>query len=529
MYSLLIADDEDLVRNAISTIIDWESLGFTEIYQAEDGEEALEICRSHKIDLVLTDIVMPFMDGLELSTILNQEFPNIHVVILTGHENFEYAKRSVDLGVKNYILKPVGASTLYAKMRAICKTLDMEADQKEYIAKMRSQIRESMPILKEKFLYTLVCTEHGDKKNLQERIESMDISLGDQGNIVGIVEIDLSQTSNSDIELFIFTAKNIAQDSIGGGHCVFDDNNNCIIIVFNLTDFEEEGQFIAYNSLQVIQKAISAVLKIPVTCAMGSRVDTIGELYNSYREARTALDCKYSLGVDRVYDINDLDYIEKAFYYPFDGIKDLIYSIKFSEQAEIEQAMNAIVQMVFGSRRLSISNIKMVFIETITSLLKELSNIKKISPGLWNDGFALYNQLEQMNSSDQVVSEILQFAYRVSDELHSNHTNSCRQMVDHVETYIKEHYQDETLCLSSAAEHAAVSTGYLSAIFKKETGRGFVEYLTDVRMEKAMELLKTTDRKSYEIAYDVGFSNPHYFSTAFRKYIGLSPSEFRGN
>ena len=106
MYSLLIVDDEPLVRKSIVKIIDWYSLGFSNIYEAEDGLEALEICRKCKVDLVLTDIVMPFMDGLELSEALTKEFPETNIVILTGHEDFEYAKQSVDLGVKNYILNP---------------------------------------------------------------------------------------------------------------------------------------------------------------------------------------------------------------------------------------------------------------------------------------------------------------------------------------------------------------------------------------------------------------------------------------
>ena len=117
MYTLLIADDEPLIRNGVKKIIDWESLGFSRIFMAEDGVEALEIIRNNKVDLVLTDIAMPFMTGLELSEILAKEFPQIHVVILTGYEDFEYAQQSVDLGVKNYILKPVGAETLYNKIK----------------------------------------------------------------------------------------------------------------------------------------------------------------------------------------------------------------------------------------------------------------------------------------------------------------------------------------------------------------------------------------------------------------------------
>ena len=115
MYTLLIADDEPLIRNGVKKIIDWESLGFSKIFLAEDGQEALDIIKKNHVDLVLTDIVMPFMDGLQLAEILSRDYPQIHVVILTGHEDFEYAQKSVGFGVKTYILKPIGAESLYKK------------------------------------------------------------------------------------------------------------------------------------------------------------------------------------------------------------------------------------------------------------------------------------------------------------------------------------------------------------------------------------------------------------------------------
>jgi Response regulator containing CheY-like receiver domain and AraC-type DNA-binding domain len=527
IYNLLVVDDEELVRNAISTIIDWDSLGFTNIYEAEDGLEALELCRKQKIDLVLTDIVMPFMDGLELSAALKQEFPDIHVVILTGHEDFEYAKQSVDLGVKNYILKPVGASTLYTKMKEICKKLNIEASQKQYIAKMRSQIHQSVPILQEKFLYSLVCTQHGNRKNIKERMELLGLPLKSSSYVVGIVETDLSQTANADIELFLFTSKNISADCIGKSHCVFDDNNNHTILVFNLDDFEDDAHYIIYNTLQVIQKAIYSILKIDTTCAMGSIVSDLNDLYLSYHEAKTALDCRYSLGTNRVYDINDLDYIEKSFYYPFDEIKQLIYSIKFLGRTEIEQAIEEISRTLLYSKNLSSSNIKMVFIEMITSLLKELSSVKQGSTAVWDEGFALYNKLEHRTSLQQVLDSLLEFSIKVSEELHKLQSNSGQIMIQTVKEYIEQNFADDSISLSSAAEYTSVSTGYLSALFKKETGINFVEYLTDVRMARAMNLLKTTDKKTYEIAYETGFANPHYFSISFKKYTGMSPSDFR--
>ncbi len=527
MYTLLIVDDEELIRSAVSSIIDWESLGFSTIYQAENGMAALDICRNHKIDLVLTDIVMPFMDGLELSEALKKEFPEIHIVILSGHEDFEYAKQSVDLGVMNYILKPVGASTLYQKMKAICKKLHLETSQKEYISQMKSQLHRSIPIMQEKFLYLLVCTEYGRRNDTQEKIKSLELPLDSEQYIVGIVETDMSTIDNADVELYLFITKNIVTDVIGQSNCLFDDNNNHIIIVFSADEFQEDALSIIYDTLQVIQMSVSSVLKVDVTCAEGSLVSDLADLHRSFLEASTALDCRYSLGYNRVYYINDLDFIEKSFFYPFDGIKDLINSVKFLTEQDIERSMKIICSDLLTSKNLSSPNIKMVFIEIISNLLKELSSSKQVSDGLWNMGFSLYHQLENMKSVDEVSKNLLEFSKKVAGELHKLQSDSCQLIIQRAKEYIEKNYMNESISLTTAAENVVVSTGYLSVLFKKETGINFVDYLTNTRMEKAKNLLKNTEMKTYEIAYKIGYSNPHYFSVAFKKYSGMSPSEYR--
>lgn len=175
MYTLLIADDEPLIRNGVKKIIDWESLGFSEIFLAEDGQEALDIIRKNHVDLVLTDIVMPFMDGLELTEILSREFPQIHVVILTGHEDFQYAQKSVGLGVKNYILKPIGAESLYKEMKEICEKLHIENSQRQYIQSMKNQLRQSLPVLQEQTLNKIVCSADRNLRLYLERAKSLQL------------------------------------------------------------------------------------------------------------------------------------------------------------------------------------------------------------------------------------------------------------------------------------------------------------------------------------------------------------------
>lgn len=527
-YGLLVVDDEDLVRGAVTALIDWKSLGFSHIYEAGDGEEALEICRKNKIDLVLTDIIMPFMDGMELSRMLKEEFPQIHVVILTGHEEFEYAKQSIYYGVKNYILKPVGRESLFREMKAICESLHIENKQKQYIAKMRSQLHQSLPLLREKFLYSLVCTSYRKGKENKKRITNLEIPLYSREYLVGIVEADFRQITDEDMEVFLFAIKNITMDTVGSQHCILDDGQR-IVIVFNLDRYGEDSHRVIYDTMEVLLKAIEIAMKIPAAGALGSPAGDIENLYQSYREACAALECRYLLGYDRIYDIGDIEHMGIVFLYPTNEIKQFLYSMKFLSREELKNSMRQIEEACIANKSLSVSNIKMIYFEILNEILKELSAAKVPKEELWQQGVDLYRQMDMQPTIRQIASRILEFAGAVSQVLQTAQSNSSQEMIRLAEEYMEKQYMNPDLSQSMVASQIGISTGYLSGLFKKESGRNFIEALTEIRMYHAMELMKRTDKKNYEIAEETGFSSPHYFSIAFKKYSGMSPSEFRSS
>ena len=142
MYTLLIADDEPLIRNGVKKIIDWESLGFSEIFLAEDGQEALDIIRKNHVDLVLTDIVMPFMDGLTLCKLVKKELPDIKIVILSGYDDFNYAKQAINIGVEDYLLKPITKNAFIERLEEIHNRYEHEKTQKEYYEKFKLEMQE---------------------------------------------------------------------------------------------------------------------------------------------------------------------------------------------------------------------------------------------------------------------------------------------------------------------------------------------------------------------------------------------------
>ncbi|MBC7960805.1 MAG: helix-turn-helix domain-containing protein, partial [Vallitaleaceae bacterium] len=479
-------------------------------------------------DLVLADIKMPVMDGLEFSAKLKKVLPNTRVVIFSGHDEFKYAQESVSLGVLDYILKPLGAATLTKKLLEIRLKLDQESEKKQYLIKIQDQLHQSLPLLKESFLNGLVCSPNSTLYS-RARMESLDLSLQTGPFAIGIMESDLSQVNQAYIDVHQFALKNIALETLGHSHPLFIDASGRIVVIFSIASLPDHfhPREMILEILAVLQKAIILYLKMSATFGVGGNVDRIDGLFSSYNEALTALDCKYTLGKDKIYDFNDLNFMETEFFFPFEESGGLMTAIKTNNKEAITQALGTLSSLLKEKNSISVTNIKFVFIEVITGLTKLLAETKISSQQLWSKCLMLYTSVETLESIDEITRAIEPVAFEVSKSLSELWTTSNKNVVSIAMSYVQINYKNEDLSLQMVAEHASVSSGYLSAIFKKEAGVNFSSYLTRTRMEKAMELLLTTAMNVYEIAYNTGFSNPHYFSISFKKYTDLSPSEYR--
>ena len=322
----------------------------------------------------------------------------------------------------------------------------------------------------------------------------------------------------------------MAEETVGTAHSVFSDNIGRIVIVIcisALPDDTEKGNLLI-DMLNVLHKDINIHLEIPATFGIGTNVTDISDQYNSYYEALTALDCRFTLGKDKIYNISDLNFIEAKFFYPTEIFSKLLIAVKTCERGTIRQLIAEICSFLKTEKALSPANIKMIFIEIITELLKLLTEIKGASPVVWSEGLSLYGQIEKLGTVDEMAEAVVPFVNNVSKNFVDTLSNNTQNVAQQAMEYINTNFQQEELSLISVASSISVSAGYLSALFKKETGINFSDYLTRVRMETAMQLLRTTDLRTYEIAYRTGFSSPHYFSISFKKYTGKSPSEYRG-
>jgi two-component system response regulator YesN len=532
MYKLLIVEDEELVRNAIVAKLDWISLGFQPVLQAEDGEQAYKIAMEFKPDVVLTDIRMPFMDGLELAERLAKELPDSKIIILSGHDEFDYAQEALKIGVLDYILKPIRSAKLIELMKKVRKLLDNEKAEKEKLAKLKSQLHQSLPLLREKFLNSLI-NNTVSQREIERKLDFLDIRLPVNSYIACVSEIDNASVladskSAEEMELLNFSVSNIISKLIYPKGIAFNDIYNRQVIIFNQPDFNKAaGKHDFYNLLENIRENIEKYLDVTVTIGIGCIVNSLVDLHLSYNDALYAIDYKIVLGSNKIYDIKDLGYRQAHIYFPLEKINSLLSMVKLECMDKVEKCTNDFFDDLLAKRNISPDNIKIILSELINGTQRLLMKVNREEENPCCLDFGIYEEIAKHETLEDIKDVILKFLKRICQFIQNNRNSRNLNIIDKAKQYIIENYYLEELTLNHVAGIVSVSPGYLSILFRKETDETFIEFLTRVRMEKAKELLKMPGVRVYEAAYKVGYSDPHYFSQCFKKYTGLTPSEYR--
>ncbi|MFC4597376.1 response regulator [Cohnella hongkongensis] len=527
MYKIMLVDDEAGVREGIRERIAWHEHGFECVGDCENGMDAIEAAELLKPDVVLTDINMPFMDGLELTRQLAERMPWTKVVILTGYDDFDYAQQAVKLQVKDFILKPITASELIAVLESLKQELDEAKDRRENLVRLERQLRESLPALKERFLERMVSTSIG-LGEMTQRMAYFGLNLPGPEYVVLAADADHfgGAAPDADRELLRFALHNIVQEIADRetASAVFrsrEEKTVCILSGGPDDRLFDRAQAVA----EEIRRSVETYLRFTVTIGIGLPVAGLADVRQSYRSAVAALDYRILLGTNRVISISDLEgRRHRSAEMTGDWEKRLVVGVKTGSREETEQAIKAIVEEL----KQATPSIEQVYIriqKLIVSLLHALEESGGGDP--FGDAVNPITEVYRFKTLDEIerwLKELCENSIRLLAEKRSDMT---RNLMAKAEAYIREHFPDPSLSLKTVCEIVHMSNSYFSAMFKARTGKTFVEYLTSQRVEKAKELLATTDMKSYEIASEVGYADPHYFSVLFKKATGDTPTEYR--
>jgi two-component system response regulator YesN len=542
-YKLLIVDDEVEVRKGIINKVQWEELGYEIVAEGENGKEALELFEKTIPDVVLTDIKMPFMNGLELAAIIKEKYPTTRIIVMTGFDEFEYAHKAIKLNVSEYLLRPISAQELTDILTKVKKQMDEEIAEKENIEALREHYRKSIPILREKFLASLV-TSAMDREEIEEKSKSYGLKLQGTNFMVSIVSIDKNSSKKSSEDsmelvnkntegegLLKFAVLNIVEETIAKynlGTAFLNGENVVIITVSN----EANRDIVSSNTINVLEEInrnVEKFLKAKVTIGLGNVSEDISIVRYSYENALAALDYRIFMGKTKIIWIEDIE-PTSANKIVFDESKEraLSSSIKVGTVEETEAMIDKFFEEITNSKA-SFKDYQIYIMEMLTTTLKAARDSSVDIDEIFGHNHNLFIELHALRNIQEAQGWFKSISKKIMNYIVQGRQDSYKFVVEEAKDYVRKSYSDSNITINGVCSYLHISPTYFSFIFKKETKTTFINYLTNYRMEAAKELLRTTSLKTFEIADKVGYSEPNYFSYSFKKKFGVSPSEYRNS
>lgn len=527
-YKVILVDDEAEVIDMIEKKIHWNDLGFEVAGSATNGVKALELVEKLQPDVVLTDIKMPYMDGLELSRRLNREYPNIYIMLCTGFDEFEYAKEAVHLEIKEYMLKPVNATELSESLTNLKHTLDREREEKLNVKKLNDYFQEVLPKLQSNFFISLI-EGRVEKHDYERFLQAYQVDM--KGPLFGCVIFHTSENhvpeGMNPLLLSMSVEREIKQRLMDQWNCREFIYMGNILLILEL-DAEDKITQIT-DACDRFCRWAYRIMGAVVTAGIGTVCDSLYEISLSYERAREAVSYRVLYGTKRAINIGEI--VPKEQIKPVQSeesrMQTLFRAIRIGDSAEIERAAHGEMEKLHKNTE-TMSQYNLATMEIVSGFFKFCTDnsldFNKISGNMQN----IYEKVSQMDESS-LTAWIVQMSETISEKLKCARNSSARRLIVEAQNIVKERYMEADISLDEVCAVLGVSNSYFSSVFKKEAGKSFISYLTDYRMDIAAEMILNTDEKSYTIAEKVGYLDANYFSYVFKKKFGVSPSKYRAS
>ncbi len=532
LYRIMLVDDEEEVRKAMIRKMDWEKLGFTVAGDAENGEDALEKLEQLEPDVVMTDIRMPYMDGLTLVARIREKYPSIKILIFSGYDDFEYAKQAIKYRVTEYILKPVNGEELAEILRRVRISLDEEIEERRNISMLQKSYEDSLPMLREVFLNDLV-SRGADISAMAPKLREYGVDILDARKwLAAVIHVErMEQAEGQELfrhqELIPISVRKLVEDHLKtfGRFTVFNSAEGITLIAAVDGDNSETGLI---NLLDDICKESRRMLGVSITVGVGHSCDTLQEISRSYQTAVDALGYRAIVGGGRTIYINDVEPVNRGkLQFETKEEAELTAVIKFGTEDQIGDMLRGFAARMDDAK--VHANQYQVYMLTIVNCLIRLMQQYDLKMSDMFDSEEHYADIiKRICRRESFAEEMIPMACRMNEALNQARDNTTRKVIVEAKEYIQENFADPELSVDVLCRYLHMSPAYFSTVFKKETGQTYVNYLTEVRLQKAEELLEKTDDKTYEIAQKVGYQEQNYFSYVFKKRYGVSPTKYRG-
>lgn len=542
MLKIFLAEDEVVVRETIKRMIPWEELGFELVGEAADGEMALPLLIRQQPDLLITDIKMPFMDGLTLARLAKKEIPGLKVVILSGYDDFNYAKQAIGIGVEDYLLKPITKNALIERLSEIRSRYEHEKTQKEYYEKFQREMQAYEKNSSRDFFEALVDGSM-DMMEVYKRAEKLGLDIVAEAYNVLIFTMNCDEDfSGQRDEYSSWEAESLELlENFFAGHSsamLFRSNifSYGVLLKGQRETIEENTRACVDEIRKILSRQDG---RREWFLAVGQSVERLSQIQKSYHTASRAFSQRYLYDENILYydemetiehpggqaETEDNAYLQKVDVNALNpAILQKFLSNGLQEETEnfVKDYFYAIGQEPMESlvfRNYVILNVRFSVISFIKGLGCDTNEMESA-----DTEEVLAESGKNMESAIAYAKKMISQAIEIRDQ---NSGNKNRSILKTAVDFIDSHYMDEEISLNTVANVANVSSNHFSALFSQNMGQTFIEYLTTLRMNKAKELLRCTGMRSSEIAGEIGYKDAHYFSYLFKKTQGMTPSDYR--
>ena len=533
MYRILLVDDEILVRDAIRENIDWKAMDCELVGVCENGQEAAEFVKSQEVDIVLTDICMPYMDGMELSHYLHDNYPDIVIVIFSGFSDFEYAKKAIQYDVSEYLLKPVTAMELtgvISRMKEKVEQRKAERRKMESLTQVSQKYHKNALVIRSKAIEELVkCTQ--DVEVSLKQMKELGIDMDVPSYRVAVFDMDIySDMYQLEVEkyqesaLMAFVLFNISDELVSQANAgvAYQEGSSRVCVLFmgeHTRDFSNRILEICRD----IQQKVKEVIGIAVSIGIGSWVKAPDKLLLSYKLAEKAMQYRYLLGGNLLIDMDERKTTQNlSLQEPLEAFVNAMKTGKKETMELMLAKMEQAIKDAYADKSLACVYLQQI----VRAVAKAWETVNADSDEITRTREEMIILITEQKSFQKAIGLVKDYAERIFENMQKFNSSSMQRQAVLAQDYIQNNYMDPGLNLNSICNYLNISTSYFSTIFKEATGETFIEALVRVRMEKARELLEHTTLKNYEIAEKVGFSDPHYFGISFKKMTGKTPTEY---
>ena len=540
MLKIFLAEDEVIVRETIKRMIPWENLGFELVGEAADGEMALPLLLRQKPDLLITDIKMPFMDGLTLAKVAKKEIPGLKVVILSGYDDFNYAKQAINIGVEDYLLKPITKNALIERLTEIRSRYEHEKTQKEYYEKFHREMQAYEKNSSRDFFEALVSGSM-DMMEIYRRSEKLGLDIVAEAYNVLIFTMNCEEDFSGQREGY----SEWEAESLELLEEFFSENTSAMLFRCNIFSYgvliKGQKETIGENTRSCVSE-IQRILdrkeqKRQWFVAAGEPVERLSQIQKSYYSASRAFSQRYLYDENILYydemasmekknvTEDDSTYLQKV---DVNALNPVILQ-KFLSNGLLEETENFVKDYFYAIGQEPLESLVFRNYVTLNVRFSVMSFLKEI--GCDTRTLEQEDTEDVLSESSKRLENAIAYAKKIISQAialrDQNSGNKNRSILKTAVDFIDSHYMEEDMSLNKAANAANVSANHFSALFSQNMGQTFIEYLTNLRMNKAKEYLRCTSMRSSEIAGEIGYKDAHYFSYLFKKTQGMTPSDYR--